>query len=181
MKIKLNKRAYIFLVGIVAIIVIIALVSGGKKDEESNEPGTETKMEGDTRVITGEKLSEPKDFNGLEFTNVKFKIFDNTTWITAEVKNTSTKITEEQYVDFNVLDKQGNKILVIGGHVAELQPGETTLVSTSRLSEQNDAKAYNVEVVPQQPAEQQLADAPSENGENNNENNENVKNNQENT
>lgn len=174
MKIRLNKRAYLFLAGIVAIIILIVLVSGGKKNEEEDSGvGTETKIEGDTKVITGDKLSETKNFNGLEFANVKFEIDDKTTSITAEVTNTSSKVTEKQFIDFNVLDKQGNKILAIGGHVAELQPGDTTIVSTTRVSEQNDAKAYNVEIVPQQPAEQTLtvvdgdSQAENQNDENN--------------
>jgi len=152
MKIKLNSRAYIFIGIVIAIIVIIAIVAGGKKDNNEdkdvgNTPGVETKIEGNTKIITGEKLAEKKQFNGLEFSNVEFKIDEKTTDISAEVQNTSSKSTEEQFIDFNVLDKNGNVIVAIGGYIVPLAPGEKTRVSTTRVSEANDTKAYNVEIV----------------------------------
>lgn len=151
MKLKINKSRILLIVGVLAIIIIIvAIVGKSKKEEEQNDPGNEVRIEGDKKIITSEKLSEIKELNGLEFSNIQFEINNATTEISAEVRNTTSKISEEQKIDFNVFDKQGNKIVTIGGYVVPLEPGESRVISTTRLSEENDAKAYNVEVVLQE-------------------------------
>lgn len=172
MKVKLNKRAILVLIGIIAVILIIVLVVRGGKEEDPNDTGADIRVEGNTKIITGDKLSETKNFNGLEFSNVKFEINDVTTEIAAEVKNTTSKSTDEQYIDFNVYDKKGNKVVTIGGYVVSLAPGETTIVSTTRLTEENDTKAYNVEIVPQQTASEMNNDqGENPNGEQSEDNN----------
>lgn len=164
MKVKLNKRAYIIIaVAVVIIAIIIAIVASKGKNGDFGGTGTKITMEGNSKIITGDKLSEKKQFEGLEFSNVSFKVNDKTTEIFADVTNTTSQTSEPQHIDFNVFNKKGEKIQTIGGYVRPLEPGATIQISTLRISEEVDSQAYNIEIVPQDTSNSFLPESSEDN------------------
>jgi hypothetical protein len=125
--------------------VVIALIIKGAKKQE-NPPVETGKTEGETTVIEGKKLAETKNYKGLEVTNVKFKIDDTMTLLTADVYNSTSKDIEAQWININVLDENGKRITSLGGYIDEIKPGETTPIASSILSNGEDKKAYDIEI-----------------------------------
>lgn len=143
-RIKVDTKRLGVLIGIVVvIIIIIAFATSGNKD---NKKPTEGDSKDGTSVIEGKKLSEKKEYKGLEISNVKFSVGESLTELTAEVVNNSGSDTEGQYVNFNVLDKDGNKIMAIGGYIDAIKVGESAKISTSFASNGKEVSSYDVQI-----------------------------------
>ena len=143
-KIKVDTKRLGVLLGIVVlIIVIITIAVSSNKDDKKP---TEGDSEGGTSVVEGKKLSEKKEYKGLEISNVKFSVGESLTELTAEVVNNSGSDTVGQYINFNVLDKDGNKVMPVGGYIDPIKVGESTNISTRFPSNGKEASFYDVEI-----------------------------------
>lgn len=147
---KSNSRALILLVAVIIIAigaVIIVQTRGGNGETNTDGDATAPK---DTKVITGEKLTAKRDFDGLEISNVQFQLNGKTTLITADVKNATGADKEGQYVNVNVLDKKGKVLTSIGGFIDPIKAGDTIRFSSIILSNKEDGKAYDIEITKQE-------------------------------
>lgn len=142
-----TKKLFIFVGAIVFIIIIIALVAGGKKETKEEDKPTEAK------VIQGEQLAEVKEYGGLEISDVKFEVEDNMTEVTANVLNNTEKDLESQYVNINILDKNGSVIADVGGFIDGIEAGGTGKMIGSFLTSEATSNAYNVEITDKTPQE----------------------------
>lgn len=151
-KIKVDPKRLGVIIGIaVAIIIIIAIAVSGNKDKK--------KVEGDENpvgsVVETKKLTEAKEYNGLEISNVKFTIGENLTELKAEVTNSSDSDKPSQYVNFNVLDKDGNKLTSVGGKIDAIGAGETKKISTRFPTIGTESNFYDVEITEKRTEEPQ--------------------------
>lgn len=126
---------------VVAIAIIVKVTSSDPKVEETTSYAD--KQENGTVINTSKKLSEVKQYNGLEFTNIKFSHTESVTSLNAEVKNTTSSSIPAQLVDINVIDKNGNIMTSFVGEINELEPGETTTIDSGIAA--NYVDAYNIE------------------------------------
>lgn len=175
------QKKRIILIGLVIIaIIIIAIIvafTGGddKNKEEQGEQYKEVLDDGETTLISSEKLTEEREYEGLTISNVKFEIGTATTFISADVINNSGKKTDEQHIDVHLLDKKGEEVQSLLVHVRELQPGETTKFSSTILSTERDHEVFNISLSKREVVEGDENNlTPDENSDTNNEtNNEN--------
>lgn len=141
---KENKRLLLIIGGAILLIIIIVLFTRGKKDEQT---AVETNnIEQQNMIIKGDKLAEVKSYKGLEVSNVQVKIQNSMTEITADVHNNTSQDMKEQWVNINVLDKEGNRITSMGGFVSDIKAGESTELYTTIPSNGAGDKAYNIEI-----------------------------------
>lgn len=161
-KIKVDPKRLGVIIGIaVAIIIIIAIAVNGNKDKQPTEG--ENNPEGS--VVETKKLTEAKEYNGLEISNVKFTIGESLVLLEAEVTNNSDSDRASQYVNFNVLDKDGNKLTSVGGKIDAIGVGETKKISTRFPKIGSETSFYDVEIT------EKRTEEPQENVEDTNNNN----------
>lgn len=166
MKVNVKRVRLLVAVAIIAII-IIALIVKGNKDEEGKTAVDSNNSNGETTVIEGRKLAEVKKYEGLEVSNVKFEIDGTTTLLTADIRNSTSSNIDGQWININVLDKEGNRLTSIGGYIDAMEAGETIPLSSSILSNGKDTNAYDIEITPEREAVQ--TDTENQNAQNNGE------------
>lgn len=149
---KVNKRFWI-LVGIVVIIILIVLLTSGNgnKDKESTDKDAkvDTIQDGEMTVIKGEKISSVKSYNGLEFSNTEIKMNGELTFLTCDVRNSTSEVIETQYVDIHIINNNGEDLQVLGGMIQTLKPGETQAFSGAILSNDKETEAYDIKITEQ--------------------------------
>ena len=148
MKVNVKRVRLLVAIAIVAIIIIALIVKGSRDD------GGKTAVDSDdnnqeTTVIEGRKLAEVKKYEGLEISNVKFEIDGTTTLLTADIRNGTSSNLDGQWININVLDKEGNRLTSIGGYIDAMEAGETIPLSSSILSNGKDTNAYDIEITPE--------------------------------
>ena len=145
---KKNKRLLIF-IAIVAIICIIIIARNksiqGKRTVEVNrgESGTEV------TTISGQKLSEVKKYKGLEISDVKIEVSESLTKVTANAYNPTSTDIDAIEMNINIVDKSGNVITSMGGHIDAVAGGQTTPISAAILSEVDENAAYDIQFTEQ--------------------------------
>lgn len=152
MKVEIAKNKKLLrLVALIAIIivVIIIIVNVTKGDKNGEKEPSQSGLSQETMTISGDKLAEVKNYKGLQVSNVKFQINDKMTFLTADVYNATSTDVQGQYININVLDKDGNIIKSIGGYIDPVKAGETTPISSSIPSGAGDTEAYNIEITEQ--------------------------------
>lgn len=173
-----KKRIILIGLAVIAIIIIAIIVAftGGddKKKEEPGEQYKEVLDDGQTTLISSEKLTEEREYEGLTISNVKFEIGTATTFVSADVINNSGKRTDEQHIDVHLLDKKGEEVQSLLVHVGALQPGESTKFSSTILSTERDQEVFNISLSKREVVEDGENNSnPDENNDTNN-NNENA-------
>ena len=151
---KNNKRLRIVIVAAIFVVVIIAIIAKQSSNEGKQQAEATPPPQEETTFIEGEKLAEVKKYKGLEISNVKFKVDDTMTLLTADVYNATSKKAEKQWININVLDKEGKRITSIGGCIGTVEPGAITRLSSSILSNTEDRQAYDIEITEQAPEEE---------------------------
>lgn len=136
-----QKRLVVLVIAIIVIIAIIVKLTLPKQVEEKTTYAD--RQENGVVVNISKKLSETKQFNGLEFTNIKFSHTESVTSLKAEVKNVTSNAIPAQLIDINVLDKDNNKMTSFVGEINELEPGETTTIDSNIAA--NYVEAYDIE------------------------------------
>lgn len=145
-----GSMGVVVIIGIILIVIIAVIVVKSKKPEEEGGDTGEEIEEREPTVITGEKLTQVREYNGLEVSNVQFQLNGKTTLITADVKNNTGSDKEGQYVNVKVIDKKGKELTTIGGYIDPVKAGETVRFSSIILSNNEDDKAYDIEITPQE-------------------------------
>lgn len=144
---EINSQKQIgIMIAIVAIVLIgmIVLISMGSKDK--NYLAEEEQGQAQTKVIEGEKLAEVKQYKGLDVSNVKFETKEDCTVVTADINNNTNVASEGQYININVLDKEGNKITDVRGYIDPIKVGGKTTLSTKFLSNGKEESAHDIEI-----------------------------------
>lgn len=142
-----TKKMAICLGALVLVIIVIALIAGGGKKEVAKP---DANVPAESNVITSDKLAEKKQYGELEIANVKFETEDKMTEVTADVINNTGSDVERQYVNINILDKNGEKITDITGFIEEVEAGGTGKMKGSFLTSEATNNAYNVEITRKQ-------------------------------
>ena len=137
----MNKKKVVIAL-IVLLIVVVAVILFIINNP--NRPGAHSNvLEDGTRVNNSEKLLETKQFEGLEFSEIKLSKNknDDNILIQANVKNVGEAVTQQQIIKLNFTDDDGNALGTISWLAPELYPGDSTQLATS--SETEVINAYN--------------------------------------
>ena len=95
----MKKKEKIWIGAIVAITIILIVVvsfivmNNSKKEDEENEEENNMsyKLEDGTRLNVSDKLSEAKEFEGMEISDIQITEKDNLTVLLAKITNISNK------------------------------------------------------------------------------------------
>ena len=144
---KLDKKKLLIFVILIAVVLVIILVvaKGFKKDEEEpNEGETTIQTDGDTKIVEGDKLAETREYEGLEISNIRFEIKNNLNYLKADIKNSTSQTSSDQYVDFHIYNKEGKKIGCITSHIPAMEPGEEKPLSSTLATNGKELESYDV-------------------------------------
>ena len=151
---KKNEKIMIIVLIAIAIAAIVFAVNFNKSKEEgtpqASEPTNVVKeefvevLEDGTRLNTSEKLAETKTFDGMQITDLQLTENGNVSLLLGTVTNTSDTTKGGYPVNIKVLDKKGEEIITVAAFLGELEPGESTQLSTSATFDY--ANAYDFEI-----------------------------------
>lgn len=154
-----KEKKYIISIVIVLIIAIIIGIivyinqnknedmenKGNVKNEivEENRPVEEFVqiLEDGTKYNTSDKLKETKRFEDFEITNLQLTEKDNVTLLLGTITNVGKTKQGGYPINVKLVDKNGNEIITIAAIIGELEPGESTQLSTNVV--ENCANAYD--------------------------------------
>lgn len=138
---KVNTKNFaIIAIVIVFIVIMIMVISGGQRgSQDANKPF-------EAKVLEGEELAEAKEYGGLDISNVKLQIEEQTTSVTADVVNNTGRDVDRQYVNINLLDKDGKIIDDLSGYIGEIKAGETGKMLGSFITSETTNDICNVEI-----------------------------------
>ncbi len=140
----------LILIAIIAIFVLVAIRRNNTNNialEEENQVQDEEYvevLEDDTRLNTSDKLQETKIFDEMEISNIQLTEKDNMTVLLGTIKNNSSTVKGGYPVNITVLDKSGNEIITVAAYIKELQPGESTQLSTSATFDYANAYDFTI-------------------------------------
>ena len=97
-------------------------------------------------VITGNELDKVKKYKGIEVSDVKIEVDKDRTRVRAILHNATDKAIEEQWMNINILDKEGQRITSLAGYIDNLQPGESAPLNSSIAAKVEDLEATNIEI-----------------------------------
>ena len=154
-KAKIITIVFIIIIGIAIIISAILCIKNIRKrdPEDIEEQKNETienntvveefveVLEDGTRLNTSSKLDETKKFEGLEISNLQITEKDNVTLLLGTITNVSQTKQGGYPINIKLIDKDGNEIITIVAIIGELEPGESTQLSTNAISD--FANAYD--------------------------------------
>ena len=152
-----NNRAIIFLIGIVVILLIIFFVivnSNNKKETVNQEVQINTVeddnisteeyvniLEDGTKLNNNSNLQKDKIFDNMEITDIQLTEKDGVSQLIANVTNNTQEIKGGYPIRIKMLDDKQNEIVTIDAYLKELEPGESTQLSTSAT--QDFANSYD--------------------------------------
>ena len=117
----MKKTIKILLIG----IFTISLITGCGCSKKEEEPKEEIKANTNEEVIKDQKVEE------FELKNTSLIYEDGNTTLETTVTNTSEKDTYLKEFDIQVLDKDGNEIVVLKGFVGEqMKAGESRVINS---------------------------------------------------
>ena len=126
----MKNKGKLILAILIVILVIIAIVWFFSNNSKKVDTYYEV-LEDGTKLNNSEKLKETKQFDGLEFSEIELNEKDNSILIQATVKNTSTSVTPSGVVKLIFVDKEENELGTINWLAPELQPNDSTQLTTS--------------------------------------------------
>ena len=143
----------VLLLLIIVVIVVVVFVNRKSETSENTVQSEETEQtqyyreEEGTKINTSSKLSEIKEFEGLEISNVTLtEEADNSTFIAA-VKNNNNSTSGEFFLDLKFVDKDNNEIATISCYVDKVEPGQSVELNASATA--NLANAYDYSITKQ--------------------------------
>lgn len=156
-----DKKWWIFIGGVIVIIISLLIFKGMRKEGKKEENTTKDYVtiitsndlernefievqEDGTRLNKSEKFSTTKTIEGLEISNIKLTEKDNLTQIYADVKNTTNKKVEGFYVTITFLNKDGDMIVGIGGYIPTVDANGTATLNTNSTGDFANAYDYTV-------------------------------------
>ena len=101
-------------------------------------------LEDGTRLNKSDKLHEKKEFDGMEITDFQLTEKENVTLLLGTITNTSNEKKGGYPVNIKVVDKQGNEIITVAAFFGELEPGQSTQLSTSATFDYANAYDFSI-------------------------------------
>ena len=141
--------AILIVVAIIIIVIIFFVTRKNKQHDTQNNVQVEEfvkVLQDGTRLNTSTKLNETKIVNGLEFGNIQLTEKAGQSVLLADVKNNSGVATDLILIDIILLDREGNKIVKIGGIIPPLENGEQTQFNTSMTLDYANAYDFKVDI-----------------------------------
>ena len=147
---KKNEK---FMIGIIVVITIVILIIAlNRENKKEKQEGTENVaqeefvnvLEDGTRLNKSDKLHEKKEFDGMEITDFQLTEKDNVTLLLGTITNTSNEKKGGYPVNIKVVDKQGNEIITVAAFFGELEPGQSTQLSTSATFDYANAYDFSI-------------------------------------
>ncbi len=134
-----NKKIIRLPLLIIAIIVIIILIVNATKKEKTPVADTNSTNEIQEGVlIEKEEIPEGIKYKSLEISNIVVEISDGMVRVKADMRNATDNVLKEQWMDINLLDKDGNIVTTVTGYADELQPREATALNSSTPTKEGD-------------------------------------------
>ena len=154
---KKEKQVIGVLIGIAVIAIIVVLIASGKNKEDENIVNNETVenntveeekyvevLENGTKLNTSEKLKETKEIDGMEISNMQLTEEGNITKVLGTITNKSNTTKGNYEINIKLIDENGKELTTLVGYIGELEPGESTQLSTSTTFDY--ANTYDVEI-----------------------------------
>ena len=154
---KKEKQVIGVLIGIAVIAIIVVLIVNGKNKEDENIVNNETVenntveeekyvevLENGTKLNTSEKLKETKEKDGMEISNMQLTEEGNITKLLGTITNNSNTTKGNYEINIKLIDENGKELTTLVGYIGELEPGESTQLSTSTTFDY--ANTYDVEI-----------------------------------
>lgn len=154
---KKEKQVIGVLIGIAVIAIIVVLIASGKNKEDENIVNNETVenntveeekyvevLENGTKLNTSEKLKETKEIDGMEISNMQLTEEGNITKLLGTITNNSNTTKGNYEINIKLIDENGKELTTLVGYIGELEPGESTQLSTSTTFDY--ANTYDVEI-----------------------------------
>ena len=147
---KKNEK---IMIGIIVVITIAVLIIAlNRENKKEKQEGTENVaqeefvnvLEDGTRLNKSDKLHEKKEFDGMEITDFQLTEKDNVTLLLGTITNTSNEKKGGYPVNIKVVDKQGNEIITVAAFFGELEPGQSTQLSTSATFDYANAYDFSI-------------------------------------
>lgn len=137
-----------------AIVLVIVIVNIKKKKTENTLENSQTvnsvaeefveNIESDTKLNNSEKLKETKEFDGLEIADIQITEKEGVTLLLANITNKTDEVKGDYPILITILDKDGNTITVAHGYIKQLQPNETTQLSSSKTFDYANAYDFTI-------------------------------------
>lgn len=146
----MNKKIALGILMAIVIVVVIVFVATRNRTTENNVKENTTKeetvkvLEDGTTINTSEKLKENKTIDGMEIANLQLTQKNNQTVLLGTITNNTKEKKGGYPVDITMLDKDGNKIVVLVGYIKELQPGESTALNVSTTLDYSDSYDFTI-------------------------------------
>lgn len=154
---KKEKQVIGVLIGIAVVAIIVVLIVSGKNKEDENIVNNETVenntveeekyvevLENGTKLNTSEKLKETKEIDGMEISNMQLTEEGNITKLLGTITNNSNTTKGNYEINIKLIDENGKELTTLVGYIGELEPGESTQLSTSTTFDY--ANTYDVEI-----------------------------------
>ena len=148
----MKKNEKIMIGVLVAITVIVLIIALNRENKKEKQEGTENVaqeefvnvLEDGTRLNKSDKLHEKKKFDGMEITDFQLTEKENVTLLLGTITNTSNEKKGGYPVNIKVVDKQGNEIITVAAFFGELEPGQSTQLSTSATFDYANAYDFSI-------------------------------------
>lgn len=145
-----QKKLIIITIVIVVILLILCLASyfslksfNSKKSTNEQENFVQI-LEDETKVNLSPKLSETKQVDGLEISNITLKESGNITQLLGTITNKTEEEMAESIIKIAFIDKEGNEMTSIETYIKKLQPGESTGLNASTTFDYSNA--YDIKI-----------------------------------
>lgn len=146
----MNKKIALgILVVMATIIIIFFIVNSAKSSENTIIDNTQQEeiievLEDGTKFNTSKKIKETKTIDGMEITNIQLTEKNNQTVLLGRITNNTKEKKGGYAVNITMLDKDGNKVVVLVGYIKELQPGESTALNVTATLDYSNSYDFTI-------------------------------------
>ena len=145
MKSSEKKFVSILIILFLVIIVILLIVkNNGNVSQEKSKEFTQNLSDG-TELNISEEIQKGKIIDGLRINNIQITKKGNVTLILGNITNTSNETKGGYKIKVKVIDKEGNEIISLPGHIRSLEPNETEQLNVSATFD--CVNAYDIEII----------------------------------
>jgi len=144
---KKEKKKIFKIIGILVLIIIILFVIKSITKNKENDGETLTKQayveiqEDGTNLNTSDKLKQTKKLGELEFSNISLTSKDGQSYITADVKNTSSSNLGNKFIHLTIVDDKNETLSSVTIYLGNIKPEETITINSKASSD--FANAYD--------------------------------------
>jgi len=144
---KKEKKKIFKIIGILVLIIIILFVIKSITKNKENDGETLTKQayveiqEDGTNLNTSDKLKQTKKLGELEFSNISLTSKDGQSYITADVKNTSSSNLGNKFIHLTIVDDKNETLSSVTIYLGNIKPEETITINS--IPSSDFANAYD--------------------------------------